>query len=81
MGQPNVANVGRMILVLTLVMDKVFLRSVPLGVQNVTDMAIVTALLRLVAEIAIFPLKWQADVRERGAELTFYVGGRLGWCR
>ena len=78
MRQPKLTNVGRMILVLTLVMDKVFLRSVPLGVQNVTDIAVITA---FTAICALFPLKWQADVRERGAELTFYVGGRLGWCR
>jgi len=27
------------------------------------------------AVCAVFPLKWRADVRERGAELSFCVGG------
>jgi hypothetical protein len=31
-----------------------------------------------VAKIALHPLKWRADVREHGAELSFCVGGRLG---
>src|SRR6266516_4173305 len=48
--------------------------------RNITDDAdaVVTA---LNAICALFPLKWQADVRERGAELTFCVGGRLVYCR
>ena len=46
-------------------------------VQNVVNIAVVTA---FVAQIAILPPKWQADVRERGAELTFWVGGKLGQC-
>jgi len=29
---------------------------------------------------AIHPLKWQADVRELGAESTFWVGGKLSYC-
>ena len=48
-----------------------------LDTQNVVNVAVVTA---FVALIAYFPLKWQAGVRERGAELTFCVGGRLGYC-
>jgi hypothetical protein len=40
-----------------------------------SEYALVTA---FVAICAVFPLKWQADVRERGAEVTFYVGGRPG---
>ena len=43
--------------------------------KNDADIAAVTA---ITAQIAILPLKWRADARERGAELTFYVGGKLG---
>jgi hypothetical protein len=39
------------------------------------NVAVVTA---LIAQIAYFPLKWQAEVREQGAESTFLsVGGSL----
>ena len=47
-------------------------------VQNMENVAVVTA---IIAEVAIFPLKWQADVRGKGAELTFCVGGMFGDCR
>jgi len=30
-----------------------------------------------IANFAILPLKWQADVREAAAEMTFLHGGRL----
>ncbi len=30
------------------------------------------------ADFALFPPKWQADARERSAELTFLRGGTLG---
>src|SRR4051812_33839450 len=52
-----------------------FARCALLDEQNV---AVVTA---FVALIAIFPPNCLADVRERGAELTFCVGRRLGCCR
>ena len=52
-------------------MDKQF------GRWNVQNVAVVTAFAAL---IALFPLKQQADVRERGAESTFFVGGRLACC-
>ena len=42
---------------------------------NVVNVAVVTA---FVAICALFPLKWQAETRELGAELTFCVGGKLG---
>jgi hypothetical protein len=45
------------------------------NVENIANVAVVTA---FVAYFAILPLKWQADVREQGAELTFCVGGALG---
>ena len=38
------------------------------------NVAVVTA---FNAICALFPLKWRAIVRERGAILTFYVGGKL----
>ncbi|MBA3867839.1 MAG: hypothetical protein H0X30_01650 [Anaerolineae bacterium] len=41
---------------------------------NVAVVATITAL------IVQLPLKCAADVRERGAELTFYVGAKLGYC-
>jgi len=47
-------------------------------VPNDTNVAVVTALLRLAALIALFPLKCVADVREQGTEVTFCVGGTLG---
>ena len=34
-----------------------------------------------IAQVAYFPLKWQAGSREEAAELTFWVGGRFGGCR
>jgi hypothetical protein len=40
----------------------------PPDVQNVVKVAVVTA---FNAICALFPLKWQADMRERVAELTF----------
>ena len=45
--------------------------------QNATDIAVVAAFL---AQIALFPLTWQADVRERGAEWSFLCGGMLACC-
>jgi hypothetical protein len=47
-------------------------------VINVADVAIITAITALNAS---FPLKWQADVREQGAESTFWFGGKSGACR
>ena len=44
------------------------------NVQNEANVAVVIAYF---AYFAILPLKWQADVREQGAESTFCVGGRL----
>jgi hypothetical protein len=32
-------------------------------------------------QMAQKPPKWQADARERSAELTFLHGGMLGFCR
>jgi hypothetical protein len=32
----------------------------------------------IIADFAILPLKWLAEVREQGAELTFCVGGYEG---
>ena len=54
-----------------------FVRYALSDVQNVANVAGVIA---SVAICAVFPLKWQADVREPGAELTFCVGGKLGHC-
>jgi hypothetical protein len=33
---------------------------------------------QILQNLHIYPLKWQADVREAGAELTFCVGGKPG---
>jgi hypothetical protein len=41
--------------------------------QNAEDAAIS-------AKIAVFPLNCLADTREQGADVTFYVGGRLAGC-
>jgi len=46
-----------------------------LDAQNVVNVAVVVTFAAL---FAYFLLKWQADVRERPAELIFCVGGRLG---
>jgi hypothetical protein len=44
---------------------------------NVQYVAVVTA---IAAQIALYPLKCLADVREQGAEVAFCVGGMLGQC-
>jgi len=44
---------------------------------NVQKVAVVVA---FVATIALFPLKCPADAREKGAELTFDVGRKPGYC-
>jgi len=46
--------------------------------QNVVIVAVVTA---IAAYFAILPLNCTADMRERGAERAFCIGGRLGGCR
>jgi len=52
-----------------------FGKSFPRYIQNVANIAVVVA---FAAQIAHFPLNWQAEVRERGAELAFCVGEMLG---
>ena len=34
----------------------------------------------VIAKVASFPLNCPADVRERGAESSFYAGGRFACC-
>jgi hypothetical protein len=50
-------------------------RFVMADAPNDAAIAVTTAIAAL---IAILPLKCLADVREQGAEVAFYVGGRLG---
>jgi hypothetical protein len=47
------------------------------NIQNETNVGVVTA---QIAKFAIYPPKWQADVRERTAELTQLRGGWPGYC-
>jgi hypothetical protein len=45
----------------------------PTDIQNIANVA-------FVAQIAIYPPKWQAALREKSAKLTFCVGGTLAGC-
>ena len=49
-----------------------------LAAPNVQNVEVVPA---FAAYFAILPLKWQADVREEGAESSFCVGGSLAYYR
>jgi len=48
---------------------------VPPNAQNITYVAVNAV---FIAQIAILPLKWRADVREQGAESTFCVREKPG---